>query len=156
MIFTMRFGAMASTNCTTWRQEPHPRHDGFMLTQTQRDPGQIHNLLDDHDLVSALDSNVVLGLPIGKVAARLDSLLLVLKSCKAERCINPWGALHPDNHVASLKQALSPRYDSFYEQEQVRIKYNRCENGYIVDAEGPQFDADGIFFRDGLRWDEWV
>lgn len=80
----------------------------------------------------------------------------MLKSCKGERCVNPWGALHPDNDVVSLKQALSPRYDSFYEEEQVRIKYNRCENGYIVDAEGPQFDTDGVFFREGLRWDEWV
>jgi hypothetical protein len=112
--------------------------------------------LGDHDLPTAFDTDSVLGLPTGKVAARLDSLLLVLKSCKGERCVNPWGALHPDKDVVSLKQALSPRFDSFYEHEQIRIKYNRCENGYIVDAEGPQFDADGLFFRDGLRWDEWV
>ncbi|KAE9962271.1 hypothetical protein EG328_000721 [Venturia inaequalis] len=128
------------------------------LYNLERDPGQLHNLLDEHDrdLVSILDSNIVLGLPVAKVAARLDSLLLVLKSCKGERCVNPWGALHPDNDVQSLKQALSPRYDSFYEQEQVRVKYNRCENGYIVEAEGPQFETDGILFREGIRWNEWV
>lgn len=135
---------------------PDPNQAGFILTYSQHDPGQLHNLLDDRSLVSALDSNILLGLPVGKVAARLDSLLLVLKSCKGERCVNPWGALHPDNDVVSLRQALSPRYDSFYEREQVRIEYNRCEDGYILDAEGPQFDTDGIFFRDGLRWDEWV
>jgi hypothetical protein len=112
--------------------------------------------LDEHDLLTAFDSNTVIGLPVSKVAARLDSLLLVLKSCKGERCVNPWDALHPDKDVVSLKQALSPRFDSFYEREQVRIKYNRCENGYIVDAEGPQFETEGLFFRDGLRWDEWV
>jgi hypothetical protein len=102
------------------------------------------------------DSQTLLGIPTAKVAARLDSLLFILKSCKGERCVNPWGALHPDKNVETLKQALSPRFDSFYEHEQVRIKYTRCEAGYILDAEGPQFDADGLFFRDGLRWDEWV
>jgi hypothetical protein len=102
------------------------------------------------------NTDTILGLPVGKVAARLDSLLLVLKSCKGERCVKPWRALHPEGEVSTLKDALSPQFDSFYEHEQVRVRYGRCEPGYIIDAEGPQFDKDGLFFRGGLPWGEWV
>ena len=116
----------------------------------------MHNLLGHYELPAPYDSQTLLGLPIGKVVARLDSLLLVLKSCKGERCVKPWKALHPSGDVSTLKQALSPRFDRFYEREQVRVRYNRCEQGYIIDAEGPQFDSDGIMFRDGVRWSEWV
>jgi len=122
----------------------------------QGDPHQLHNLLDENKLPSTFDVKAVLSLPTVKVAARLDSLLLVLKSCKGERCVKPWSALHPAGDVATLKHALSPRFDSFYEDEQVRIQYSRCEPGFIIDAEGPQFDVDGLYFRDGVRWDEWV
>jgi hypothetical protein len=98
----------------------------------------------------------LLGLPIERVAARLDSLLFVLKSCKGERCVKPWKTLHPSGDVSTLKQALSRRFNNFYEHEQIKVKYNRCELGYIIDAEGPQFDADGLIYRDGVRWSEWV
>jgi hypothetical protein len=122
----------------------------------QDDPQQLHNLLSQHELPATRDSRFLLGLPIDKVVARLDSLLLVLKSCKGERCVKPWKALHPSGDVSTLKQALSPRFDGFYEREQVRVRYNRCEQGYIIDAEGPQFDTNGLVFRDGVRWSEWV
>jgi hypothetical protein len=98
----------------------------------------------------------LLGLPIERVAARLDSLLFVLKSCKGERCVKPWVALHPSGDVSTLKQALSGLFDNFYEHEQERVRYNRCELGYIIEAEGPQFDTDGLVYRDGVRWSEWV
>ena len=90
------------------------------------------------------------------MAARLDALLLVLKSCAGERCVRPWAALHPGGDVASLRQALAPRFDAFYERDLVRVRFARCEPGYILDAEGPQFEADGLVFRGGVHWSEWV
>jgi hypothetical protein len=98
----------------------------------------------------------LLGHPLERVAARLDSLLFVLKSCKGERCVRPWAALHPDGDVSTLRQALSGRFNNFYEREQRRVAYNRCELGYVVDAEGPQFETDGLVFRQGVHWSEWV
>jgi hypothetical protein len=96
------------------------------------------------------------GHPIKSIAARLDSLLLVLKSCKGETCVHPWRSLHPAGSVETLEDALSPRFDEFYLQQQVRIEYNRCEFGYILDAEGPQFEQDGLVYRQGSRWSEWT
>jgi hypothetical protein len=93
---------------------------------------------------------------VTKVAARLDSLLFVLKSCKGERCAKPWQALHPEGDVSTLEDALSPKFDVFYEKEQVKIRYDRCEAGYIVDAEGPQFEGEGLVFRGGVKWSEWT
>jgi hypothetical protein len=58
--------------------------------------------------------------------------------------------------VGSLDDALSPRFDEFYIQQQVKVQFNRCEFGYIVDAEGPQFDSDGLVYRHGLPWSEWT
>jgi hypothetical protein len=77
----------------------------------------------------------------------------VLKSCKADTCIHPWDVLHPQGNVANLKDALSAKYDTFYEKEQEKVSYSRCELGYIVDAEGPQ---EPVIFRNGLSWSEWA
>lgn len=152
------FGAAASTSCTTSRYATQrgSRSANQPLTSAQHDPYQLHNLLGHHELPAPRDSQQLLGLPIAKVVARLDALLLVLKSCRGERCVKPWAALHPGGAVSSLRQALAPRFDAFYERAQVRVKYSRCEPGYILDAEGPQFEADGLVFRDGVHWSEWV
>ena len=80
----------------------------------------------------------------------------MLKSCKAETCTQPWKALHPQGNVLSLRDALSPRFDDFYVNQQKKVSYSSCEAGYIVDAEGPQFERDGLVYRQGLRWSEWV
>lgn len=109
------------------------------------------NLLSDESTQTSL-----LGHNLSKVVARLDSLLFVLKSCKGQTCTQPWKALHPAGNVNDLHDALSTRYDRFYEQEQLRVKYNRCEAGYIVDAEGPQFEKDGLVYRYNSRWSDWV
>ncbi|KAG0646727.1 Arylsulfatase [Hyphodiscus hymeniophilus] len=118
------------------------------------DPGQLHNILDPAQ--SDTSTAVVAGLPIAKVVARLDSLLFVLKSCKGPTCREPWQTLHPKGDVLTLRDALAPRFDRFYEVEQRRVEYNFCSNGYIVEAEGPMWEADGMTFRDGLMWHEWV
>lgn len=97
----------------------------------------------------------LLGFPLSAVISRLDTLLFVLKSCKAAECVRPWETLHPQGNVQNLRDALSPKYDYFYEVEQRRVAYTRCELGYIIDAEGPQFPVDGLIYRDGHAWSAW-
>ncbi|CAK7198755.1 hypothetical protein SEUCBS139899_001419 [Sporothrix eucalyptigena] len=124
------------------------------LYNLDTDPYQQHNLL-------GADANgnspaTLLDFPLSKVVARLDSLLFVLKSCKGRACVRPWDELHPDGDVRNLREALAPQFDTFYEVEQKRVSYSRCELGYFVDAEGPQFEHDGIAYRHGAKWHEWV
>lgn len=97
----------------------------------------------------------ILGVSKEKLVSRLDSLLFVLKSCKAKTCTHPWEALHPQGNVASLQDALSARFDVFY-ATQTSVRFDRCEMGYILDAEGPQFETDGLVWRHGVRWSEWT
>jgi hypothetical protein len=55
--------------------------------------------------------------------------------------------------VRTLEDALASNYDEFYEVEQKKVAFSRCEPGYVLDAEGPQ---EALVFRDGLRWSEWT
>ncbi|KAH7628344.1 alkaline-phosphatase-like protein [Sordaria sp. MPI-SDFR-AT-0083] len=126
------------------------------LYDLQTDPYQLNNLLAPSSLDSGNTPSSLLGVPFQKVVVRLDSLLFVLKSCKGKTCIRPWEALHPAGNVRDLHDALSSRFDTFYEKEQRRVAFDRCEKGYIVEAEGPQFETHGLVYRDGHRWDQWV
>ncbi|KAG6907811.1 hypothetical protein DXG01_007293 [Tephrocybe rancida] len=90
--------------------------------------------------------------PRSHVISRLDALLLVLKSCKGVTCIKPWDVLHPEGSVKGLRDALHSVYDEFY-TAQPKVAYNRCEGGYIIDAEGPQ---NPLTYRHGLSWDLWT
>ena len=98
----------------------------------------------------------ILEVQFDKVVARLDTLLFVLKSCKEETCRKPWEALHPAGNVLNLRDALAPRFDEFYEKKQKRVRFERCELGYLVDAEGPQWETDGLAYQKGTEWHEWV
>jgi hypothetical protein len=118
----------------------------------QDDPGQLKNLLGRH----SDSTHTILGRSLYQVAARLDALLFVLKSCKGRTCIEPWRTLHPAGNVNNLHDALLPKFDDFYEEQQTKVQYNRCEAGYIVDAEGPQFENDGLVFRENSAWSNWV
>lgn len=84
--------------------------------------------------------------------SRLDALMMVLKSCKGGTCIEPWKVLHPRGDVHSLSDALQVRFDSFY-RHQAKVSYDRCELGYIIDAEGPQ---EPYQYRKGWSWHSWV
>ncbi|KAL8820049.1 MAG: hypothetical protein Q9223_001655 [Gallowayella weberi] len=87
------------------------------------------------------------------IVSRLDALLLVLKSCKGSNCVRPWHVLHPQGDVSSLKDALRPAFDYYYESAQVKVEFSRCEQGQLLDAEGPQ---QALVFRNGLEWSEWT
>ncbi|SPO01686.1 probable arylsulfatase [Cephalotrichum gorgonifer] len=130
---------------SVWCTNEHELYD------LNADPGQLYNLLSPSSSATTL-----LGLPINKIVARLDSLLLVTKSCKGSTCTQPWGALHPQGNVLSLRDALSPRFDAFYEKHQVKVSYSHCELGYLESAEGAQFEKDGYVYRQGSSWSDWV
>lgn len=67
---------------------------------------------------------------------RLDALTMVLKTCKQRTCRKPWESLHPDGKVTTLREALNPKYDSFYES-QPKVVFSRCAEGQIRAFEGP-------------------
>ncbi|RAH42610.1 sulfatase family protein [Aspergillus brunneoviolaceus CBS 621.78] len=94
----------------------------------------------------------LLGRPLATLIDRIDALLLVLKSCQGRTCIEPWKVLHPSGNVRSLKEALDAQYDKFY-AEQPKVSYSVCEDGYLIEAEGPQA---GYQYRDGLSWEAWT
>lgn len=74
---------------------------------------------------------------LSRLLPRLDALVLVLKTCKADECRNPWGVLHPDGNVKTLLDALNPAYDEFYEVEQNVVHFDECLAGYLLSNELP-------------------
>jgi arylsulfatase len=108
----------------------------FLLTHiSQRDPGQMKNLMEEQTLPLA-------GRTIKEVADRIDALLLVLKSCKQDACREPWKQHHPNGSVKTLKDALSPKYDAYY-ASQPKVAYKECQTGYLLGFEGPQWGGWG-------------
>ncbi|GAA5864377.1 hypothetical protein JCM8547_005802 [Rhodosporidiobolus lusitaniae] len=93
------------------------------------DPDQMHNLA----LVPHLESS-----PVARLYARLDALLLVLKACVGEGCRDPWSVLFPHGGVKSLSDALSEKYDDYFEGLP-RVRYSTCELGYFHAREKPQW-----------------
>lgn len=115
---------------------------------SQTDPYQLSNIYYNID-PSELS---IQGFDLTKITNRLDSLLLVLKSCKGDTCIHPWKTLHSDGAVSSFRDALHETYDAFY-QSQHNVSFSRCELGQILDAEGPQ---EPLVYRHGLSWEVWT
>lgn len=126
------------------------------------DPGQMHNLLSSSS--SSPTNTIIAGLSIQKVVSRLDALLFVMKSCKGVTCRKPWEELHPNGEVKTLEDALASEHDHFYEVEVeqmgLKVEYNFCSNGYLVEAEGAMWEGvgekKGLLERGGLKWDAWV
>ncbi|KAF3765633.1 hypothetical protein M406DRAFT_88476 [Cryphonectria parasitica EP155] len=132
-----------------WCNNEHELYD------IKTDPGQLDNLYNkSHKYMSPNGKNRLLGTDIGLVIDRLDSLMMVLKSCKGNTCIEPWRVLHPQGDVESLSDALQVRFDAFY-KEQAKVSFDRCELGYIIDAEGPQVPL-AYEYRKGSSWHMWV
>lgn len=75
---------------------------------------------------------------MSKLLPRLDALLMVTKSCKAQTCIDPWSVIHPAGDVKTLAGALDGRFDAFYADIGNQVAFEKCEFGYVVESEGPQ------------------
>jgi N-acetylglucosamine-6-sulfatase len=91
-------------------------------------------------------------LPVVKIIARLDALLLVLKSCKAKTCIDPWNSIHPRGDVTDLRDALASKFDVFY-AGQNKVAFTRCAAGQLLDVEGPM---KALVYKSGAMWHEWT
>ena len=81
-------------------------------------------------------NGTVSGYDITKLSARLDALILTLKACKGSVCVRPWETLHPQGNVHNLADAMNPEYDDFYLEQQLKVTFSACEQGYIIAAEG--------------------
>jgi hypothetical protein len=93
-----------------------------------------------------------MGFNITQVISRLDALLLVLKSCQGKTCVKPWNVLHPDGSVHNILDSMNLKYDAFY-RDQFKVSFDRCEYGYVIDAEGPQT---ALAYRNGYALEAWV
>ncbi|PBP22186.1 hypothetical protein BUE80_DR007019 [Diplocarpon rosae] len=107
------------------------------LYNLDTDPGQVNNLYPSS---APQPENTIFGLPLSRVLPRLDALLMVTKSCKAETCIDPWSVIHREGDVNTLGNALAQKFDSFYASvaSRVSVSFEKCELGYILQSEGPQ------------------
>ncbi|KAG6811801.1 hypothetical protein H0H92_005817 [Tricholoma furcatifolium] len=131
---------------SVWCNNEHELYD------LSTDPYQLHNLYPAADSSSSEEEPRILGRSLSQAIARIDALLLVLKSCQGVTCIEPWNVLQPEGTVRSLRDALDVRYDRFY-GAQPQVSFDWCAPGYIIEAEGPQVP---LTSRYGSSWDIWV
>ncbi|KAK9778990.1 hypothetical protein SCAR479_04226 [Seiridium cardinale] len=127
---------------SVWCNNEHEFYD------IENDPDQMVNLYSE----GRPSKTFFLGRDLTIVIDRLDALQMVMKSCRGETCVKPWKVLHPDGGVESLVDALNHTYDAFYE-DQLKVSFDRCAGGYIIDAEGPQH---GYSYRNGGSWHMWT
>lgn len=137
-----------------------------MLTKgaMQNDPYEVNNLYPTNHssqfTFQHYNSSYVQSVKLGTLISRLDALLLVLKTCKARECTHPWEVLHPEGDVLHVYHALHSRFDDFYEVQQEKVSFSRCEKGYILDSEGPVsarvYSIEEIGLRGGRFWHELV
>ncbi|KAF7723066.1 hypothetical protein EC973_002400 [Apophysomyces ossiformis] len=70
---------------------------------------------------------------------RLDALLTVLKSCRAETCRDPWRVLHPDDSsVKTLADALHRKHDLYYDSFS-KMSFTECLDYYSTNNEVDHF-----------------
>ncbi|KAK8212924.1 hypothetical protein M8818_003089 [Zalaria obscura] len=137
------------------------------LYDLNNDPHELHNLYTTNHSHPFHFTTTVSRVPSGSpptnlyhLLSRLDSLVLVLKTCKGRSCTHPWETLHPSGDVQTLHDALNKTFDDFYETQQERVQYSKCEKGYIFESEGPSdvkaFPIEVIGARGGASWSELV
>ena len=111
------------------------------------DPYQVKNLQkSEHESVKILRHLTL------RIISRLDTLLIMLKSCRGSQCIKSWDLLHPDSLVTSLTDTIDPIHDGFYES-QPKVSFSHCAYGYKIEAEGPQ---EALSYRNGYKLEHWV
>ena len=123
------------------------------------DPKQVRNLLarlNDLGPFAEFDAKDkhgkhVLSHKNQKLLERLDSLLLVLKTCVGEACHKPYKSLFPASsfsatggEVYSLDQVLDNRYDAYF-HKLPRVKYSKCALGYQSRFEYPEWKDEWAF-----------
>lgn len=117
---------------SVWCTNEHELYD--MTT----DEYQMDNLLAHiRDIRNVESDRVVCGRSLRPLVARLDALMMILKSCVGVECTRPWQQLHPQGNVETLGDALNTKYDSFYES-QPKVGFSACKMGYLKEYEGQQ------------------
>lgn len=87
------------------------------------------------------------------LVARLDALIMVLKTCHGQNCVRPWEVLHPDGDVRSLAEAMDQRYDHFYVSQQQHVRFEQCETTLIPGSEGPATVQPWVVDE---NWSDWT
>nr|POE66240.1 arylsulfatase [Quercus suber] len=125
--------------------QPTVRHShnyaDFLAPSSKSPAPQYYFSLQPHILTTTL----------AHLVPRLDSLLMVLKTCQVRSCTHPWETLHPAGEVRDLLDALDVKYNEFYEKQQPRIEFVKCEKGYLRESEGPSEVV--AWMVDELGWD---
>lgn len=96
--------------------------------------------------LGAKDRAIQVASTLSPLIHRLDALLLVLKTCDGRQCTHPWQSLFPYGEVHCLSDALDSKFDEFFEQRVERVRFDRCEKGYIFESEGPMW-SDKLAYR---------
>lgn len=141
-----------SLSYTVWCTNEHELYD------MSADSQQMDNLLG----TSASSQNIKVGsktYPVPQVHGRVDALVQVLRTCNGTVCVHPWQKLHPDGNVSTLVDAMDSTYDNFYTQKQVKMKFDKCLDGYFPDNEGPRpiaYGGNRIDSRDYGDWSDWT
>ncbi|KAF6826127.1 arylsulfatase [Colletotrichum plurivorum] len=105
----------------------------YILSQT--DPEQTSNVLVNTSGEVAVSNQFnVFGREVDDLVHRLDALIMALKDCKGRACSRPWLTLHPGEEVSSLRGALDPKFDKFY-QSQPKMYFDSCEAAFIKEKE---------------------
>lgn len=135
---------------TVWCTNEHELYD------MRTDPYQMNNLYGSEKGAGVQVSDHELE----KLVPRVDALLLTLKACKGKICTRPWETLHPAGDVKSLKDAMHSKFDRFYLEEQQRVRFDGCAEGYLPWLEQPEqplgfTDRTGRIRR-AARWEDWT
>lgn len=104
------------------------------LYDLQSDPLQTYNILAGDGAEPGVSPYRIASRPLEQIIPRLESLIMVLKTCKDRSCTQPWEVLHPDKTVRTLEDALSSNYDEFYAR-QPRMWFKGCPLGFFADWE---------------------
>ena len=70
---------------------------------------------------------------------RLDALTLVLKTCKGESCVHPYGAMFPGGKIVTLQQAMDRKYDDYF-ANLPKVRFDHCMLGYQSRLEKPEWE----------------
>lgn len=116
------------------------------------DPYQVKNLLAPLNAVGAFApfdaAEGKLDAETQRLLHRLDALTLVLKTCKGESCVHPYGAMFPDGKISTLNQAMHKKYDEYFKQLP-KVHFDHCALGYQSRLEKPEWEDAWAYQKGG-------